>query len=366
MTFGSRARIRLGAIQHNLRSIKSGAPGVRVIAVVKANAYGHGLVPVGSALANADALAVARLSEARVLRDAGIDTPVVLLGGVLSAADVGDALALDVQLGIHHPQQLDWLEAHSSRAPFAWLKIDTGMHRLGVHPDEAGNAIARLRACADTIGIMTHLASADEKDNSMTLQQIERFVSLTDGFDGHVSIANSAAVLGWSEPLGQLQGFVRSGRLWIRPGLSIYGISPFPGKTGPDLGLQPAMQFEARLISVKPICAGSCVGYGGAWTATSDTILGVVAVGYGDGYSRYIPSGAPVIVNGRRVTVAGRISMDLMAVDLGPDARDEVGDPVILWGDGLPVEEIAGCAGTIPYQLVTGVSHREAPLYETS
>ena len=366
MTFGSRARIKLGAIQHNLESIRTGAPGARVMAVVKANAYGHGLVPVCSALGDADAVAVARLAEARALRDAGIDTPVVLLGGVLAAADLDEALALDIQLGIHHAQQLVWLEAHSSRAPFAWLKVDTGMHRLGVHPDEAAGAIARLRDCTETIGLMTHFASADDKDNPMTLQQIERFLSLTEGFDGHVSIANSAAVLGWGDPLEHLDSFVQSGRLWVRPGLSLYGISPFRGKTGSELDLRPAMQFEARLMSVKPIRAGSRVGYGGTWTATADTVLGIIAVGYGDGYSRYIPSGAPVLVNDRRVHVAGRISMDLTAVDLGPDARDDVGDPVVLWGDALPVEEIADCAGTIPYQLVTGVSHREAPVYEDS
>ena len=364
MTFGSRARIRLGAIQHNLQSIRTGAPGARVMAVVKANAYGHGLVPVCRALGDVDAVAVARLAEARALRDAGVDTPVVLLGGVLSAADVEEALALDVQLGIHHAQQLAWLEARSSRAAFAWLKVDTGMHRLGVHPDEAVDAMARLRACAETIGLMTHFASADDKDNPMTLQQIERFLSLTEGFDGHVSIANSAAVLGWGDPLEHLERFVQSGRLWIRPGLSLYGISPFPGSTGPELGLRPAMQFEAKLMSVKPIRAGSRVGYGGTWTATVDTVLGIIAVGYGDGYTRHIPSGAPVLVNDRRVQVAGRISMDLTAVDLGPDARDEVGDPVVLWGDALPVEEIADRADTIPYQLVTGVSHREAPVYE--
>jgi alanine racemase len=336
------------------------------MAVVKANAYGHGLEPVCAALDNVDAFAVARLAEARALRDAGIDTPVVLLGGILSASDIGEALALDVRLGIHHAQQLEWLEAHPSRAEFAWLKVDTGMHRLGVHPDDAADSIERLRECSETIGLMTHFASADDKNNPMTLQQIERFLSLTEGFDGHVSIANSAAVLGWGDPLEHLDSFVQQGRLWIRPGLSIYGISPFPGKTGPEIGLQPAMQFEARLMSVKPIRAGSRVGYGGTWEAQADTVLGIIAVGYGDGYSRYIPSGAPVLVNDRRVQVAGRISMDLAAVDLGPDTRDEVGDPVVLWGDALPVEEIADCAGTIPYQLVTGVTHREAPVYENS
>ena len=211
---------------------------------------------------------------------------------------------------------------------------------------------------------MTHFASADDEDSPMTLQQIATFLSLTDGFEGPVSIANSAAVLGWGDQLEALDRYRRAGRLWIRPGLSIYGVSPFAGRTGPEVGLRPAMVLEATLMSAKPIRAGSRVGYGGTWAAERDTVLGIVAAGYGDGYSRFIPSGTPLLVNGRRVPVAGRISMDLTAVDLGPGATDKVGDPVILWGDDLPVEEVAERAGTIPYQLIAGVTHREAPVYD--
>lgn len=364
MTFGARARISLDAVQNNLGTIRAAAPNARVMAVVKANAYGHGLVPVCRALGNVDSLAVARLAEARALREAGVDVPIVLLGGVLSATDIDESLALGVRPGIHNEQQLSWLEGRSSRLPFAWLKVDTGMHRLGVHPGEVVAVMARLRKCTEEFGLMTHFASADDKDDPMTLRQIESFLALIEGFDGHVSIANSAAVLGWAEDLGSLDAFLESDRLWIRPGLSLYGISPFPGRTGTDMGLQPAMQFEATLMSVKRIRAGSRVGYGGTWLAERDTVLGIIAAGYGDGYSRYVPSGSPVLVNDRRVSVAGRVSMDLTAVDLGPASQDEVGDPVTLWGDTLPVEQVAECAGTIPYQLVTGVTHREAPVYE--
>ena len=328
MTFGARARISLDAVQNNLRTIRAAAPKARVMAVVKANAYGHGLVPVCRVLGNVDSLAVARLAEARALREAGIDVPIVLLGGVLSAADIDESLA------------------------------------HGVRPGEVAGVMARLRKCTEEFGLMTHFASADDKDDPMTLRQIESFLALIEGFDGHVSIANSAAVLGWAEHLGSLDAFLESDRLWIRPGLSLYGISPFAGRNGADMGLQPAMRFEATLMSVKRIRAGSRVGYGGTWLAERDTVLGIIAAGYGDGYSRYVPSGSPVLVNGRRVSVAGRVSMDLTAVDLGPDAEDEVGDPVTLWGDTLPVEQVAECAGTIPYQLVTGVTHREAPVYE--
>ena len=364
MTFGARARIRLGAIRHNLDAIQKNAPGARIMAVVKANAYGHGLVPVSRALRGVDSVAVARLAEARMLRASGVELPIVLLGGVLSADDIDEAVDLGVHLGIHHEQQIAWLADRPSRVPFAWLKVDTGMHRLGIHPDEMADAVMRLREGADEVGLMTHFASADDQDNPMTLQQIGTFLSLTEGFDGPVSIANSAAVLGWGDQLEALDRYRRAGRLWIRPGLSIYGVCPVPGRTGAAVGLQPAMAFESTLMSVKPILAGSRVGYGGTWSAKSDTVLGIVAAGYGDGYSRFIPSGTPLLVNGRRVPVAGRISMDLTAVDLGPGATDAVGDPVVLWGDDLPVEEIAECAGTIPYQLIAGVTHREAPVYD--
>jgi alanine racemase len=364
VTFGARARISLDAVKHNLETIRATAPDARIMAVVKANAYGHGLGPVCRALGDVDCVAVARLAEVRSLRTAGFDVPVVLLGGVLSAEDIDEMLALGVRPGIHNEQQIAWLEERSSRLPFAWLKIDTGMHRLGMHPDEAAGAMTRLRKCCDEFGLMTHFASADDEDDPMTLRQIETFLELIEDFDGHVSIANSAGVMGWAEQLRSLDGFRASGRLWIRPGLSLYGISPFPGRTGADMGLRPAMRLEATLMSVKRIRAGSRVGYGGTWVADRDTTLGIIAAGYGDGYSRYIPSGTPVLVNGCRASVAGRVSMDLTAVDLGPDAAHDVGDPVILWGDELPVEQVARCANTIPYQLVTGVTHREAPVYE--
>ena len=181
-----------------------------------------------------------------------------------------------------------------------------------------------------------------------------------------MSIANSAALLSWDEVLAIFPEINREGRLWIRPGVALYGLSPFPDQTGADLGLMPAMQLESRLLSVKRLSKGDRVGYGGDWRAAQESTLGIVSVGYGDGYSRNIPSGTPVLVNGRRAAVAGRVSMDLTAIDLGPGAEDVVGDPVILWGEGLPVEEIAKAAGTIPYTLVTGVTHRESPIYPDS
>ena len=336
------------------------------MAVVKANAYGHGLVKVASILANADGLAVARLSEARRLRDAGISMPLILLEGVFSAPDLEEALSLGLDLSIHDEHQLRQLEKCSEPVPMVWIKADTGMHRLGFHANEIGRAVDRVARCAERLGLMTQLACADEVDDPMTPQQLETFLRLAEGFDGDLSIANSPGLLAWADELERLSGSHGRNRLWIRPGLSLYGISPFAGRTGKDFGLQPAMCFEASLASVKRINAGSRVGYGGTWSARHETVLGIVSAGYGDGYSRHIPSGTPVIVNGRRVPVAGRVSMDLMAVDLGPDASDAVGDTVLLWGEGLPVEEVAAHAGTIPYDLVTGVMHRESPVYEDS
>lgn len=364
MTFGTRARIRLGAIQHNFQTMKSMVPGARAMAVVKANAYGHGLVPVARALSEADTLAVARLAEARQLRDAGVQTDITLLGGVLSADELALAIDLGVTVTFHHQQHIEWAERFSGPIPLAWLKVDTGMGRLGFRPGDAAAALTRLRGQVDRLGMLTHFASADELELPTTREQLAAFTRLVDGFDGEVSIANSAALLGWQESLAIFDTAREQGRLWIRPGLSLYGISPYGGKVGQQLGLRPAMQLEATLLSAKAITTGDRVGYGGTWQAQRDTVLGIIAGGYGDGYSRFIASGSPVLVNGRRVPVAGRISMDLTAVDLGPGAKDVVGDPVIFWGDGLPVEKIAECADTIAYQLVCGVTHREAAVYE--
>jgi alanine racemase len=336
------------------------------MAVIKGNAYGHGMLAAAHALADADAFGVARLSEAVALREAGIQNPLVLLGGVLSSADLAVAIELNVSLGVHNNEQIAWLERSDGENVSVWLKIDTGMNRLGFRIEKTADVISRLQACnaVDDLKIMTHFANADDIDDTLTRKQISIFRSVIDGFDGDVSIANSAGLFGWMEALQAFDDLSKVGRLWIRPGIALYGVSPIRGRSAADLGLQAAMQFESGLLAVKPLRKGERVGYGGTWKSDRDTILGIVAVGYGDGYTRYIPSGTPVLVNGRRVPVVGVISMDLTAVDLGPDATDRAGDKVILWGDGLPVEEIAADAGTVPYQLVTGVTHREEPIYD--
>lgn len=350
--------VRLEAIRHNLRRMKELAGGAKVMAVVKANAYGHGLLPVARALAEADALAVARVHEGLALRDAGIDQPLVVLQGALTSADLQAALAHRLQPVVHCETQVALLEAVPHGEAVVWLKVDTGMRRLGVEPEQAGALSERLSAAPAVaeLRLMTHLSSADERDDPQTGRQLDRFMQLLEGFDGEFSIANSAAVLAWTEAVHAERGATRS---WVRAGISLYGVSPFPASEGSEFGLQAAMEFEARLIAVKPIRAGDAVGYGGYWRAPRDTLLGVVSAGYGDGYSRHLPSGTPLLVEGRAAALAGRISMDSAAVDLGPDSSASIGDRVVLWGANLPVETIAARAGTIPYTLLAGMTHRE-------
>jgi alanine racemase len=366
VSLGARALIRLGAISHNFQIIKERAAGARVMAVIKANAYGHGLLPVARCLQNADCLAVARLTDAADLREAGIAAPIALLGGVFSEEDLPRALELELQLGVHTTLQIEWLERCGPAAATIWLKIDTGMNRLGFRPDEAPSMIDRLRNCAAVtdLRLMTHFANADNLQDDTTASQISQFGKIVEGFDGDISIANSAAIFAWQDELDVFAGQRMDGRLWVRPGLALYGISPFADSCGADLGLKPAMRFASQLIAVKALGQGEAVGYGGTWKPERDTVLGIAAVGYGDGYSRFIPPGSPVVVNSRRVKTAGLVSMDLTAIDLGPGASEQVGDPVLLWGDELPVEEVARYAATIPYELVCGVSGRECCVFE--
>jgi alanine racemase len=331
------------------------------MAVIKANAYGHGLVPVARHLEAADSLAVARLPEALVLREAGIDKPIVLLAGVASEDELRVAFARGFELVVHDIAQVEMLERANDSRGTVWLKFDTGMNRLGFPPDAAPELRPRLEAAGAVreLRLMTHFASADELDNAITRTQLAAFAPVAGGFPGAVSIANSPASLGWPQVIDARAELGFEGDFWIRPGISLFGISPFADKTGRELGLKPVMQFEARLIAVKSLHAGARVGYKGAYVCEQDTTLGIVAAGYGDGYTRHFRSGTPVLLNGRRVSLIGNVSMDMCAVDLGPGAADRVGDIATLWGDELPVEEVAPWADAIPYELVCGVMNRE-------
>ena len=364
MTFGARALIRLGALKKNLAVIRDAAPGAKVMAVIKANAYGHGMEAVAQSLDAADAFAVARLPEAVQLHEYGIEKPLVLLAGALTSDELEEALARGFQVVVHCMEQVDLLEAATSGSTVAWLKFDTGMNRLGFAPEAAGDLIERLRACSavSELRLMSHLASADELENPVTEQQLEQFGEIVADFDGAASVANTPATMGWPQIADASEHLGFGGDHWVRPGLALFGISPFIGRTGRDLGLTPVMQFEARLIATKPLSEGSRVGYQGRYQAQEDTTLGIISAGYGDGYTRHFRTGTPVLINGRRVPLIGNVSMDMIAVDLGADAADRVGDIATLWGDGLPVEEVAPWADAIPYELVCGIMHRENSL----
>ena len=361
MTFGSRALIRLGALKKNLAVIRNAAPGAKVMAVIKANAYGHGMAAVAHTLEDADAFAVARLPEAVALHESGITRPLVLLAGVLTRDELAEAMARGFQVVVHCMEQVELLESAPAGKVVVWLKFDTGMNRLGFAPEAAQRLIARLQACPSVseLCLMSHLASADELESPVTEEQFARFREVVEDFEGAVSVANTPATLGWQQVADAHETLGFRGDHWIRPGLALFGISPFEGRSGRDLGLMPVMQFEARLIAIKPLTEGARVGYRGRYRAQSDTTLGIIAAGYGDGYTRHFRTGTPVLINGRRVPLIGNVSMDMIAVDLGEEGRDNIGDVATLWGDGLPVEEVAPWADAIPYELVCGVMHRE-------
>ena len=352
MTRLIRARIESAALRANLQAIRARAPGSRVMAVVKANAYGHGLVPTALALADADAFAVARLEEAVALRDAGSKRRIVLLEGVLNAAQLAQAAQLELDLVVHQPLQIALLEAYRGPQPFPlWLKVDTGMNRLGFRPQEfraAWERLRNLRPAPLQLRVLTHLACADEADGSYTAEQLARLQPLIAGLDVELSIANSAGILGQPS----------THAAWVRPGLALYGISPFAERRGAQLGLRAAMTLESTVIAVREVAPGERVGYGGMWRAQRPSRLAIVAAGYGDGLPRSIPNGAPVLIGGHRAPLAGRVSMDMIAADITDLPPVAVGDRVELWGTRLAVEEIAAAAGTVAYELLCGVSQR--------
>lgn len=323
------------------------------MAVIKANAYGHGLVPTALALEAADALAVARLAEALTVREAGVRTPLVLLEGVFTSEEMDAAARLGLQLVVHSPGQLDLLAAWSGSYRFSiWVKVDTGMNRLGFRVEEFAAVWERvnsLRSVAARPRFMTHLAAADEPDSELTRLQLERARRLITASGAEASLANSAGLIAWREARAD----------WVRPGLMLYGMSPFADRAGRQHGLEPAMTLRTQLIAVRDLAAGETVGYGASWRAERPARIGIAAIGYGDGYPRHLGSGTPVLVNDRSAALVGRVSMDMIAVDV--TALDAApGDEVVLWGRGLPVERVAACAGTIPYELVCGISQRVA------
>ncbi|MFT6925423.1 MAG: alanine racemase [Psychromonas sp.] len=352
------AVINLKALQHNLEVVQKTAPSSKIIAVIKADAYGHGMVKVAQTLKQVHAFGVARLSEALKLRAAGIKNPIILLEGFFKESDLTTLAATDLQCVVHSQEQVAAIiQAKLPKPLQIWLKLDTGMHRLGFHPqqfDAVYKQLAESENVQKPINLISHFHCAEEVDNNVTAQQLALFKQHIQTDSGLKSLANSAAVFAWPEAHFDV----------VRPGITLYGISPFAERSAQDLQLRPVMTLKSGLIAIREHKAGESVGYGANWTAQEDTRLGVVAVGYGDGYPRLAPQGTPVLVNGRIVPIVGRVSMDMLTVDLGLHSQDKVGDDVTLWGEGLPAEDVAEKIGTIAYELVTKLTSRVTLHYQ--
>lgn len=346
------ATIHLASLKYNLERVRALAMGAKVMAVVKADGYGHGLERVARALTAADAFGVAAIADGLRLRAAGHKQRIVVLSGPDEPADLAELRRLDLDAVIHHDSQVEWLEADRDTRPIRiWLKIDSGMHRLGFAPECVPVMYARLHALPfirPDITLMTHFAASDEFDSQLTAAQIGTFQTAVHNLGGEHALANSAAILGWPT----------AHRQWVRSGGVLYGLSVVDGKSGTDFGFRPAMTLSTKLIAVNQVRKGERIGYAATWECPEDMRIGVAAIGYGDGYPRNAKSGTPVLVNGQRAALVGRVSMDLITIDLRHTANADVGDAVVLWGRGLPVEEVAAHAGTISYDLTCGMTKR--------
>ena len=351
MSRAARATLDLGALRHNFEHIRKQAPASRVLAVIKANGYGHGLLRVARALPGADGFGVAHIEEALALREGGIGQPIVLLQGFTCAEEITLLARQRIDTVVHHPEQVRMLECQPPPQPLGvWLKLDTGMHRLGLAAADADAARMRLQACpgVELRAVLSHLARADEPEQPCSEQQRAEFLRLSEGWGLPRSLANSAALFAAR----------RYHFDWVRPGLALYGMSPFAQGHAAELGLRPVLSLRGHVVAVKALRRGEAVGYGGAWRASRDTRLAIVAVGYADGYPRHAASGTPVLLGGRPCPLAGRVSMDMLAVELPPEITPRLGEEAVLWGEGLPVEDIARAAGTIPYELVCKLTPR--------
>lgn len=352
MERGTLAQIDLRCLKHNLACVRKYAPHSKIMAVVKANAYGHGLLPVTKALAQADAFAVATLNEGIQIRQSGSQKPILLLEGFLSQRELEACAQYQFLIVVHHQRQIDLLAAYQGPYQFSvWLKVDTGMHRLGFNLSQFELAEAQLRTLSSVdphIRLMSHFCCADEQGSSATQVQLERFKHLSAKWQGEKTLANSAGIIQWPE----------SHFDWVRPGAMLYGISPVIGQSAQSLGLKPVMTLQARVIAVNKLSAGEHVGYGACWTSAQSTHIAIVSIGYGDGYPRSASSYTEVIINQHRYPLAGRVSMDMIAVDIGLDSGIKPGDRVECWGASMPIDNVAHSASTIGYDLLLRLTSR--------
>ncbi|HYD97338.1 MAG TPA: alanine racemase [Noviherbaspirillum sp.] len=346
------ATISIAALQHNLSVAKACSPGAKAWAVVKANAYGHGLARAARAFSAADGLALIEVESAIGLREQGWQKPILLLEGFFDPSDLPLCAAHQVEFAVHCNEQIDMLE--KARLPAqvdVHLKVNSGMNRLGFAPDAVRAAHARLQALSAvrSITLMTHFANADDAGNPglPLAEQLRRFRLATEGLPGARSVSNSAAVLTQPELACD----------WVRPGIMLYGGTP-GGRSAQDFGLRPAMMLASEIIGMQHIEAGEAIGYGSRFIAGKPMTVGVVACGYADGYPRHAPTGTPVVVDGSRTAIIGRVSMDMITVDLTEVPGAHVGSKVELWGEQLPIDEVATAAGTIGYELMCALAPR--------
>jgi alanine racemase len=343
------AQVNLAALRSNLARVRERAPGTQVMAVVKANAYGHGLMRVLPALDGADGLALVELDAAIALRAAHYARRILLLEGFFSPDELPEFAARRLATVVHHEQQVRMLEtARLARPLEVFVKVNTGMNRLGIAPGAVAPLVERLSHCESVavLRLMMHFARADEDDG--IAEPLRVFEAACKGLPYPRSVANSAGVIRHAEAGGDI----------VRPGIMLYGATPFTYDSAESLGLEPVMTLRSELVAVQELAAGDAVGYGASYVAPGPRRIGVVACGYADGYPRHAPNGTPALVCGRKVPLAGRVSMDMITVDLSEVPEAQVGSPVVLWGEGLPVDDVAGAASTVGYELLCAVAPR--------
>lgn len=361
----AKIEVNVDALLHNVQQLRklkeSNSDKTELMAVIKANAYGHGCTRIAAFLDHkVDYFAVSRLDEAVKLKKEGIKTPILILDGFFSMEEIPQLIEYKIETVIHHESQIKWLQKWQQKhfdSPLIkiWVKVDTGMHRLGFDPEQVPfvfETLNKLPCVAKPLNLISHFANSDQPENELNLKQIELFnqvvKSLPENEIGKKSLAASGGIFGLPNAHFDV----------IRAGIVLYGIAPFAEKTGKDLGLRAVMTLKSNIISIKKIKKGELIGYGSIWKSTENTQIAVVAMGYGDGYPRDIAQGTEVLLNGRLVPIVGRISMDMLVIDLGQQNIDKIGDEVIFWGEVLPIEKTAENSNFSAYEVVTRLTGR--------
>ncbi|HEV2614453.1 MAG TPA: alanine racemase [Gammaproteobacteria bacterium] len=326
------------ALLHNFSVVKSYAPQSNVLSMIKSNAYGHGMLWAANILKASDGFGVALLSDALILRKAGIKQKIVLLRGVYTAEELNAAIECNIDIVVHDLEQVKLIQAAKPATLNIWLKVNTGMNRLGFHPNDVEAIYAILKNYS--VILLTHFSCADEVENPLTQDQMAIFNRIN--INTEKSLAHSAGILGWKESHAD----------WVRPGLMLYGVSPFSNTTGLDFELKPVMTWQSVLIALRQQKAGDAIGYNRMYICPEDMLVGVVGVGYGLGYPRHAKNGTPILINGIETEVVGRVSMDMLMVNLKNIKNPKIGDTVTLWGNGLPIEKVAENTATSAYELL--------------